>query len=246
MSRTRAVTARAGDAPAPGVRREPDAETLAAWRAADAVCFDVDSTFCSDESIDEVAAFLGVGEQVAALTASAMGGTVKFQDALRDRLALMNCSRQDMDRFLAAHPPRISPGIPALVSALQSRGTSVYLVSGGFRVIIDPIADLMGIPRENVFANTLLWDDAGAYAGFDAGEFTSQSGGKARAVAHLRREKGYRTVVAVGDGATDLEARTPEGARIFIGYGGVVERPAVAQGADWFVSSFDPLIEALE
>jgi hypothetical protein len=34
----------------------------------DAVCFDVDSTLCPTEGIDELAAFLGVGEEVAAVT----------------------------------------------------------------------------------------------------------------------------------------------------------------------------------
>ena len=38
-------------------------------RKADAVCFDVDSTVISEEGIDALADFKGVGEQVAALTA---------------------------------------------------------------------------------------------------------------------------------------------------------------------------------
>lgn len=33
-------------------------------RTADCVCFDVDSTICEDEGIDELASFLGVGAQV--------------------------------------------------------------------------------------------------------------------------------------------------------------------------------------
>ncbi len=37
------------------------------WRAADCVCFDVDSTVCIDEGIDELAAFLNVGDKVAQL-----------------------------------------------------------------------------------------------------------------------------------------------------------------------------------
>lgn len=49
-------------------------------------------------------------------------------------------------------------GIPELVSLLQSRGTGVFLVSGGFRVIIDPIADILKIPRDHVFANRILFD----------------------------------------------------------------------------------------
>ena len=35
------------------------------WRHADGVCFDVDSTVCVDEGLDELAEFCGVGPQVA-------------------------------------------------------------------------------------------------------------------------------------------------------------------------------------
>ena len=49
----------------------------------------------------------------------------------------------------------------------------------------------------------------------------------------------------VGDGATDLEARQPGGADIFIGYGGVVERPSVASKADWYIYKIRDLSDAL-
>ncbi len=49
-------------------------------------------------------------------------------------------------------------GISELVRLLQQRGAAVFLVSGGFRVIINPIADILGIPRSNVFANSILHD----------------------------------------------------------------------------------------
>lgn len=48
-------------------------------------------------------------------------------------------------------------GIPELVRLLQSRGTGVFLVSGGFRAIINPIADILGIPQDHVYANTILF-----------------------------------------------------------------------------------------
>lgn len=38
--------------------------TRALWRAADAVCFDVDSTVCMDEAIDELAKFAGKEKEV--------------------------------------------------------------------------------------------------------------------------------------------------------------------------------------
>lgn len=35
------------------------------WKKCDAVCFDVDSTVCRGEGIDELAAYCGVGDRVA-------------------------------------------------------------------------------------------------------------------------------------------------------------------------------------
>lgn len=37
------------------------------WRNVDAVCFDVDSTVCRDEAIDELARFAGKDKEVAEL-----------------------------------------------------------------------------------------------------------------------------------------------------------------------------------
>eukprot|EP00878_Enallax_costatus_P036683 GHUV01041217.1.p1 GENE.GHUV01041217.1~~GHUV01041217.1.p1 ORF type:complete len:202 (+),score=36.16 GHUV01041217.1:68-673(+) len=138
-------------------RIEPSTDVVELWRTAQAVCFDVDSTFCADESIDEIAAFLGVGEQVAAMTAQAMGGSVRFEDALAARLNVMGLSQQKLDEFLQVHPAQLTPGIPELVKKLQSQGKAVFLVSGGFRQVIHPIAEALAIPISNVYANQLLF-----------------------------------------------------------------------------------------
>jgi phosphoserine phosphatase len=50
-------------------------------------------------------------------------------------------------------------------------------------------------------------------------------------------------MVMIGDGATDLQAKPPADA--FIGFGGVVVRESVRQAADWFVTDFRTLTEAL-
>lgn len=228
------------------IKRDPTPDVLDVLRSADAVCFDVDSTFCQDESIDELAAFLGVGDEVAALTARAMGGSVKFQDALAERLGVMKPSRDDVERFIIAHPPLITPGIPELLQTLKANGKLVFLVSGGFRNIIHPIAELLGIPTSHVFANQLLFSPSdGSYAGFDPEEFTSRSGGKAEAVVHIKKKWKLESVVMVGDGATDAEARQPGGADLFIGYGGVVFRETVALRADWYIMRIEEITKAL-
>ncbi|CAN0573373.1 unnamed protein product, partial [Ectocarpus sp. 12 AP-2014] len=94
--------------------------------------------------------------------------------------------------------------------------------------------------------------------GFDADEPTSRDGGKAKVVDLLSKEFGYKCIVMVGDGATDMQASLPRyivfdlnstqakpPAEAFIGYGGVTVRKSVRKGADWFVTDFGPLIEAL-
>jgi phosphoserine phosphatase len=229
------------------VKREPSPDVLSTIRSADAFCFDVDSTFCEDESIDEIAAFLGVGDEVAALTARAMGGTVLFQDALRDRLGVMKPSSSDIVKYLASHPPLISPGIPELLNTLRKQGKEVFLVSGGFRQIIHPLAAGLDIPVNHVFANTILFDqNDGSYAGFDPAEFTSHSGGKAEAVVHIKKNWGLKKIIMVGDGATDAEAKQPGGADAFIGYGGTVYRENIAEKADWYVMKIEEITNALK
>ena len=229
------------------IQRSPTPTTISLLSQLDGVCFDVDSTFCEDESIDELAEFLGVGETVRELTAQAMGGNVLFQDALKVRLDAMSPSRVDVDMFLREHPHKLSDGIRELLDVLAARGVKVFLVSGGFRQIIEPLAEELGIPVAHVFANNLLFesDDEGAYAGFDPEEFTSRSGGKKEAVVHIKKTFGLETVAMIGDGATDAEAKGEGGAQLFIGYGGTVFRENVAERADWYVMKIDEISSVL-
>nr|TKW29101.1 hypothetical protein SEVIR_3G373801v2 [Setaria viridis] len=111
--------------------------------------------------------------------------------------------------------------------------------------MIKSVALELGVPHENIFANQLLFGTSGEYAGFDPTKPTSRIGGKAVAVQHIRQKCRYKSLVMIGDGATDLEARQPGGADLFICYGGVQMREAVARKADWVVSDFTELMAYL-
>ncbi|RVW85624.1 Phosphoserine phosphatase, chloroplastic [Vitis vinifera] len=112
--------------------------------------------------------------------------------------------------------------------------------------MINPVASILEIPPENIFANQLLFGSSGEFLGFDANEPTSRSGGKATAVMQIRKVHGYKRLVMIGDGATDLEARKPGGADLFICYAGIQLREAVASKSDWLVFNFKDLINTLE
>jgi len=223
---------------------QPLSDPAAAKRllaTADAVCLDVDSTVSPDEGIDVLAAMAGVAEQVATLTRAAMGGTVKFEDALAQRLAIIKPTPELIDKCLTVHPPRLTPGCAEFVAALRKRGTAVHLVSGGFAPFVLPLAKQLGLDASAVTANRFTYDATGP--GFDLSVPTAKSGGKARALTALQMKHGYRRMVMIGDGATDMEAKPP--AEVFIGFGGVVTREKVKAGADWFVTSFAELTGAL-
>ncbi|KAG8195553.1 hypothetical protein JTE90_002179 [Oedothorax gibbosus] len=215
----------------------------ALWRGADAVCFDVDSTVCMDEAIDELAKFANKEKEVTDLTLRAMRGGLTFREALSKRLQLIEPTTGMLQSYLRSHPPHLTPGIQELIGELHDRGVAVYLVSGGFHAIIDPVAKLLDIPLKNVFANSIKFYFNGEYAGFDEGEPTSHQEGKAEVVSYLKHRFGYRRLVMVGDGATDLAACPP--ADGFIGFGGNQVREKVKQESKWFAMSFHELLAEL-
>ncbi|EPB67803.1 putative phosphoserine phosphatase SerB [Ancylostoma ceylanicum] len=156
----------------------PEERTRRIWRSADAVAFDVDSTVCQDEAIDELANYLGVGEAVANVTRQAMNGNARFRHALQARLEVMRPTYDQLEAYANETKPKLTPGIRQLIIALHKRGTDVYLVSGGFRRLIYPVADILGIDRKRIYANEILFDKNKNYAGFDENEPTSDSGSK--------------------------------------------------------------------
>ena len=177
-----------------------------------------------------------------------MGGSTPFHEALAARLAVMKPTRQQLDQMLEAHPPAemLTPGIAELIKALGQQNKRVFLVSGGFRQMIEPVAAILNVPKTDIFANNLLFEADGNFAGHDEAEPTSRAGGKAKVVADLKAANGFSTVVMVGDGATDMEARDiPGGADAFIGFGGIQVREKVKSGACWFVMDFKDIMEAL-
>jgi phosphoserine phosphatase len=179
---------------------------------------------------------------VAALTNQAMGGSMPFEVALAKRLEIVKPSLQQVNDFLDTEPPILTPGIVELIAELHNKNKKVYLVSGGFRQLIYPVADMVGISHEHVYANNLLFNQDGTYAGFDDSELTAWSGGKSRVMEELQKLHGD-PLIMVGDGATDVEARPP--ATAVIGFGGNVVRESVKNDADWFVHDFDKMVQEL-
>jgi len=209
-----------------------------AFQEADCVAFDVDSTVITTEGLDELAQWIGA-PGIEDITRATMAGKIPFQESFKNRLDMLQPTRQMLEDFATDRPPTLSPHVAALIKKLHERGTRVYLVSGGLSELIAPVAARLDIPKERIFSNQLYFTSSGQYAGVDFSRPTSRAGGKAKVLQSLDCD----APVMIGDGATDLEARGKSAA--FIGYGGNVIHRSVQEKADWFITDFSELLAAL-
>lgn len=163
---------------------------------------DMDSTIVTAETLDELAAYAGLKEQVAAITRLSMNGEIEFADALRQRVAMLQGLTRDA---LEAtwQSVRIMPGGRELVATMRAHGATTVLVSGGFTYFTSRVADLLGFDIHH--ANTLL-DDGTVLTGKVA-EPVLDRNSKRDTLVTLAAEKGLdrSETMAVGDGANDLD-----------------------------------------
>lgn len=206
----------------------------------DIVCFDCDSTLSHIEGIDELAKQAGVGPEMVELTNLAMDGKVTLQEVYGKRLSLIRPNLQAIDALGDLYIEQRVDGVTEVFAKLLDAGKQVHIISGGIRQSILPLAAQLGLPPENVHAVALIFDEHGQYQDFDQSSPLARSGGKAEVCQLL--SKGKDSMVMIGDGQTDLESK--QAGAWFVGFGGVVTRPAVKAGADEFIegSSLLPLL----
>ena len=163
---------------------------------------DMDSTMITVECIDELADYAGLKARVAAVTERAMCGELDFEQALRERVALLaGLDEAAIDRCRAERV-RITPGALALVRTMKRHGAYCLLVSGGFSRFADPVAREIGFDR--AISNTLGITN-GALDG-TVGSPIVGAEAKRRALLEIAalREIGPDAALAVGDGANDI------------------------------------------
>lgn len=171
-------------------------------RALRMMVLDVDRTLVQNEMIDELADLAGVGAEVAALTDQAMAGELDFEAALRARVALLagqpaSVLDKAWDRL------ELTPGARTFLSTLRHLGFRIAIVSGGFTSITDRLKDELGL--DYAFGNTLEVVD-GTLTGQVVGPIVDRQR-KADLLVTIAQQEGLqpRQVVAVGDGANDID-----------------------------------------
>jgi phosphoserine phosphatase len=193
------------------------------------VVMDVDSTLIQQEVIELLAAKAGVGDQVIAITDSAMRGEIDFAESLIARVALLKGLPESVIEEVRKEIT-LTPGARTLVQTLHKLGHSVALVSGGFTEVIEPIAKDLQIAH--VRANSLEVVD-GALTGKVKGAIIDRAA-KATALREFAAIEGVtlEQTIAIGDGANDLDMISIAGLGIAFN-----AKPAVKAAADSSVSA---------
>jgi phosphoserine phosphatase len=172
------------------------------------LAMDMDSTLINIESLDELAAFAGKGEQVAAITEAAMRGEiVDYKESLRRRVAMLAGTDASLLQRVFDEKLKLSPGAAELVAACHRAGLKSLLVTGGFSFFTDRM-------RQRLELDYTRSNEIEVVGGRLTGRVTGPAGGeiidaegKARALVEICTELGCSTAraIAIGDGANDLK-----------------------------------------
>ena len=165
------------------------------------ICFDMDSTLIKTEVIDELAIRAGVGDQVKAITESAMRGEIDFCESFKQRCALLKGLDVSVMQEIAENLP-ITEGVDRLMRVLKKVGFKIAILSGGFTYFGNYLKQKYNI--DYVYANELEIED-GKLTGRYVGDIVDGRR-KAELLQLLAQVENVdiAQTIAVGDGANDL------------------------------------------
>jgi phosphoserine phosphatase len=204
-------------------------------RAKRVVVMDVDSTLIEDEIIDLLAEEAGAGDRVAEITQAAMAGEIDFEQSLRARVALLK-GLDEAALARVAQRVTLTTGARTFIRTLHRLGMATAMVSAGFTRFTDVLAADLGIGYS--LSNTLEMEE-GRLSGELAGELVDGAA-KGRFLRSVAEAEGVPLgqVVAVGDGANDLEMLATAGLGIAFN-----AKPVVNETADTAVTV--PFLDAI-
>ncbi len=176
------------------------------------IAMDMDSTLLAIESIDEIADMHNIKPQVAAITQLSMQGEISFEQSLTRRTALLQGLPQQALQRVFDERVKLNPGAEKMLRQAKLSGLKTMVISGGFTFFTERIKTRLNF--DYAAANVLeIADDK--LTGNIVGNIIGREG-KAGILRQVRDELGISRaqIIAIGDGANDLDMMTEAGVSI--------------------------------
>lgn len=186
-----------------GARKVDAAMVPTEHRRKQVLIADMDSTMIEQECIDELAAALGIKEQVAEITDRAMRGELDFEAALDTRVALLKGLERKIIEEVRREQITLAPGGRALVQTMKAYGAYTSLVSGGFTFFADFFAKRIGF--DEAVANVLEFEGDRLTGTVQKPIVDKNTKRERLMVLASERNVPLSQTIAVGDGANDLD-----------------------------------------
>lgn len=199
------------------------------------IIFDVDSTLVTIEGLDFLAELKNKQAELVSLTSQAMNGQLSMRKAMEIKMNTIRPSYSNLVQMGQAYLDHIVPGAQETIPQLQAAGHTVWILTGNFQPAVGMLADCLGIPPKHVITNEIEFDEHGEYVGINLDHPLSNNHGKAKIIQQYGKR--LQNAIMVGDGATDLDTKLV--VEKFIGFGGVVFRPAIAKVAEVYIKKLD-------
>ena len=168
------------------------------------VAMDMDSTLINIESLDEVADYVGLKQEIATITEQSMNGTVDFTESLMKRVSLLKGLNAAALQRVYEDRVALNPGAEKLIATLKAQGIKTMLVSGGFTFFTERLKRRLGL--DFAFANELEIVN-GKLTGAMIGSILDPAA-KAAKIREVSQALGFvqaNRVIAIGDGANDRQ-----------------------------------------
>ncbi len=217
----------------------------------DYIIIDFDSTFITEESLDELAKYKlrdqpdsqTMLNKIKSLTNAGMNGDIPFKQSLDERMEVLNLNRSDINSVSKILSECVTPSFTKNKSFFIENNNKIMILSGGFKELIVPIVDDFGILSSNVFANDFIYNSSEQITGINQDNIMSKNGGKVKQSKLLSI---HGTVHVIGDGYTDYEIKLDGPATHFFAFTENVERKNICELADLTLSNFDDYINILK
>ncbi len=208
---------------------------------------DFDSTFTKVEALDLLCE-ISFGEspekeetlkKIKAITDLAMAGKLSFRKSLIQRISLSKAHKNHLPLLISKLKLKVSESFKRNKAFFLKNSANIIIMSNGFKEFIIPIVANYGIPAEQVYANTFIFDEQGNIIGFDKENPLSKANGK---VIQRKSLNLQGDVYVIGDGYNDYEIRKAGLADKFYAFTENITREEVRKHADHVAPSFDEVL----